>query len=133
MNCPGLHCPGCGGGGGAAVVLVVAGAVAYAVHAVWHQIIELIHGILLVLEITGIVLVSAAGLAVLYAITRGVLYVRARIQHRPAPRQPIPAWVVHLGRRDDGQALENTARPLELESPRPSLAACRLAERQHHH
>ena len=119
MSCPGLHCPGCPGGPAApAGGLAAAGIIAVALHAAWHQIIETLHVILLALEITGLVLVSAAAVAALYAVTYGALYVRARIRNHAAPRTPIPARVVHLGRRN-GHGLENTARPLELESPRP--------------
>jgi len=115
-----LHCPGCPGGPAApAGGLAVAGIIAVALHAVWHQIIETLHVILLALEITGLVLVAAAAVAALYAVTYGALYVRARILHHAAPSAPIPARVVHPGRRSDGYGPENTARPPELESPRP--------------
>ena len=110
---------GCPGGPAApAGGLAAAAIIAVALHAVWHQIIETLHVILLALEITGLVLVSAAAVAALYAVTYGVRYVRARILHRAAPPTPIPARVVHPG-RPNGHGLENTARPLELGSPRP--------------
>jgi hypothetical protein len=73
MSCKGLHCPGCGHGGGGLAALVVlaviiiaaiARPVAHAAGAVGHAVLE-------ALEITGIVLVSTAGLAVLGGMAYG--------------------------------------------------------------
>ena len=101
MSCPGLHCPGCGGKEGGAAGLVLLVVIIY----FRHQIIETLRAILTVVEIAGIVLGVVATLAVLCAITYAVLYVRARIQHRPAPRRPIPARVVRLGAEPEHAAI----------------------------
>jgi len=92
MKCPGLHCDGCrdGGGGLAALLLVVlAVIIAAAARPVAHAADAVGHAVLEALEITGIVLVSAAGLAILAGMAYGAhrAYRWHAVNRQAIPRQ----------------------------------------------
>jgi hypothetical protein len=94
-KCRGLHCPGCGDGGGGVtalvlIVLLVIGAViarpaAHAAGSVLRVTVE-------VLEITGIILASAAGAATL----AGVAVLATRARRSIASREPAPYRVISV-------------------------------------
>ena len=92
-KCSGLHCDGCGGGGGPAavavlIVLAVVGAGIYHVR----------HGIETVIEITGLTLLSVAGLALVTGGAYAAVRIRARVLDARARRTiPARAQVIRLG------------------------------------
>jgi hypothetical protein len=104
MECPGLHCDGCGGGGGAlialVVVIVIIGA---AVHAIWHQNVEAV-------EVVALVLVSAAGLALAAGGVYAAFRIRAHVRGRRTV--PIPAQVIRLGAEPEHKAISAPRWPL---------------------
>ena len=121
MRCEGLHCDGCGGGGGLVLVVIVALAIIGAiVHTIWRQLVE-------VVEVVALVLVSAAGLAVL----AGGVYLAVRIRARmtspgPSTQPPMPARVVRLG---EPPIVTDSAIGRAIEAPRQHTAGWPLAGR----
>ena len=108
MGCKGLHCDGCGDGGGGALiaVLVVLAIIGAVVHAIWHQLVEAV-------EIVALVLVSGCGLAVAAGGVYAAVRIRARVlELRARHTVPAPARVVRLGEppividSTTGQAIE---------------------------
>ena len=102
MKCPGLHCDGCrdGGGGALVAVVVVLAIIGAVIHAIWHAIVEAV-------EVVALVLVSAAGLAVLAGGVYAAVRIRARVLEARARRTiPAPARVVRLGVEPDRQAVD---------------------------
>lgn len=93
MKCPGLHCDGCRDGGGPAavavlVVLAVLGAAIYHVR----------RGIETAIEITGLTLLSLAGLVLLTGGVCATVRIRARVLEARARRTiPARAQVIQLG------------------------------------
>ena len=93
MKCPGLHCDGCRDGGGPAavavlVVLAVIGAAIYHVR----------RGIETAIEITGLTLLSMAGLALAVMAVYATVRIRARVLEARARRTiPARAQVIRLG------------------------------------
>ena len=94
MGCKGLHCEGCGGGGGglaAVAVLVVLAVIGAAVHAIWHQLVEAV-------EIIGVILLSGCGLALAAGGVYAAVRIRARVLEARARRTvPARARVIQLG------------------------------------
>ncbi len=121
MGCRGLHCHGCGDGGGGALiaVLVVLAIIGAIVHAIWHEVVEAV-------EIVALVLLSAAGLAVLAGGIYLAVRIRARVLDASRTRRtvPMPARVVRLGDVTHGSInadVPGMGRPA-IEAPRWPLA-----------
>jgi hypothetical protein len=111
MSGYGFHwtpCPGSGGRSGAIGALAVVLVAAAAIRAAWHAIVDAV-------EITALVVVSAAGLFLLGFLTYAAVTIRRHvITRRPAPELG-PRWAVRT------QVLDGDRAELPAPGTRPHL------------
>ncbi len=113
MSCKGLHCPGCGDGGGlAAIVLAVVIVAALIARPVIAAADAVLRVVIDVLEVTAIILASAAGLALIVTVAVAACRIRAG---RPA-RLRVVSWAIR-------PAQPLTAPRTPVEAPRPVITA----------
>jgi len=121
-RCPGLHCDGCGDGGGPVLiaVLVVLAIIGAVVHAIWHQLVEAV-------EIVALVLVSGCGLAVAAGGVYLAMRIRARqLEVRARRTVPARAQVIRLG---EPPIVIDSTTGQAIEAPRQRTAGWPLAGR----
>lgn len=123
-GCPGLHCDGCGGhGGGPGVAIAVLVVVAVAAGA--SAVRTAMPVIRTALEVAGIAVASAAGLAAVI----GVSFAAARVHRavRAARPRPVPYRVEVVTVVPSRAAGRPAGGPAALEAPRSAPAAWPLA------
>ena len=106
MSCRGIHCPGCGdnGGGGALVVLVAVVIVgAIVAKPVEHAADELLHVVLIILEVTAITAASLGAIALAAVVT-----VKARRRRAVSRAERPPA----VPARSSAPVAGNAAAPI---------------------